>query len=72
MESTTTTTTTTKKYACNGTCGGSVTEEEYIAGTTVCGTEGCTMLGQPFVEKVETVTTEPVKVITEDVIINNN
>lgn len=68
-----TTNTTTKRYVCNGTCGGSVTEDIYIAGKTVCGTVGCTMLGQPFVEKVTQTTTQVVNptVVTEDVIINN-
>lgn len=60
--------TTQRTYVCKGTCGGSVTEEEYNAGKNVCGMEGCTMHGQPLVEKVETVThTDD----TEDVIINN-
>ena len=40
------------KYICTGTCGGSVTEEEYNAGKHVCGTEGCTHEGQPF-DRVE-------------------
>ena len=40
------------KYICTGTCGGSVTEEEYNAGKHVCGTEGCAHEGQPF-ERVE-------------------
>lgn len=60
--------TTQRTYVCHGTCGGSVTEEVYNSGKTVCGTQGCSMVGQPFVEKVETVThTDD----TEDVIINN-
>jgi len=66
----TTTTTTEKKYVCNGTCGGSVTEEQFQSGMNVCSTEGCPMKGHPLVEKVtETVLTSA---SDEDVIVNNN
>lgn len=46
-----TNTTAKKTYVCTGTCGAHITEEEYNNGLTVCGTEGCTMKGQPFVEE---------------------
>ncbi len=36
------------KYICEGTCGGSVSEEEFNAGKHVCGTEGCTNEGEEF------------------------
>ena len=38
-----------ERYVCQGTCGGSVSEEEYAAGKHVCGTPGCTHEGKPFV-----------------------
>ena len=36
------------RYKCEGTCGGSVSEEEYESGKNVCGTEGCTHEGKTF------------------------
>ncbi|HSW47518.1 MAG TPA: hypothetical protein VLG67_00400 [Candidatus Saccharimonadales bacterium] len=66
----TTTTTTEKRYVCNGTCGGSVTEEEFLSGKNVCSTDGCNLKGHPLVEKVtETVVTNKTE---DDVIINNS
>lgn len=39
-----------KGYICQGKCQGFVTEEEYLNGLTVCGTEGCDLKGKPFVK----------------------
>ena len=39
------------RYACEGTCGGSVSEEEYNSGKNVCGMEDCPKHGQPLVRK---------------------
>ena len=41
------------RYACEGTCGGSVSEEEYNSGKNVCGMEDCPKHGQPLVRKEE-------------------
>ena len=41
------------RYACEGTCGGSVSEEEYNAGKTTCGAGDCPKHGQPLVRKEE-------------------
>lgn len=41
----------TKTYICTGTCGAHITQEQYDNGLTACGTEGCTMKGQPFAEE---------------------
>lgn len=68
---TVTTSTTSKRYVCNGTCGGSVSEEEFNAGKNVCSTEGCNMKGQPLVEKVTETTVQETSKPEEDVIINN-
>lgn len=40
-------------YVCTGGCGGKVSEEEYKAGKTTCGTEGCPLFGHPFVKRLE-------------------
>ena len=40
------------KYICTGGCGGSVTEEQYDAGKTVCGTPSCPKYGQPFEKRM--------------------
>lgn len=71
-DNTTTTKTTTKSYVCSGSCGAHITEEQYNGGLTVCGTEACTMKGQPFTEKViETTEVSQPKSTEEDVIVNN-
>ena len=41
------------RYVCEGTCGGSVSEEEYNAGKTTCGAGDCPKHGQPLVRKEE-------------------
>lgn len=40
------------KYVCTGGCGGAVSAAEYAAGKTVCGTQGCPKLGQPFEKRM--------------------
>jgi len=37
-----------ERYVCTGGCGGSVSAEEYEAGTTTCGAETCEKHGEPF------------------------
>lgn len=39
------------KYVCQGTCGGSVTEEEFNSGKNTCQTPGCTHHGKPLAKK---------------------
>lgn len=39
------------RYACNGTCGGSVSEEEFKKGKNKCATKGCTLYGKQLVKK---------------------
>ena len=39
-------------YVCTGTCAAEISEEEHAGGLTVCGTEGCSMIGKPFEKKV--------------------
>lgn len=36
------------RHVCTGGCNGSVSEEEFNAGKTTCGTESCANHGQPF------------------------
>ncbi len=36
-------------YVCEGTCGGSVSEEDFKKGKNKCATKGCTMHGKPLV-----------------------
>ncbi len=43
------------KYVCTGECGGSVSEAEYAAGKTTCGTATCSRFGQPFEKKTHCV-----------------
>jgi len=40
------------RYVCTGSCGGSVSEEEYTEGQK-CATESCEKHGQPLVRKEE-------------------
>jgi hypothetical protein len=35
-------------YGCKGSCGGEVTEEEFLAGQTTCADESCDEYGQPL------------------------
>lgn len=37
------------RYICEGTCGGSVSAEEFSSGKNVCATAGCTHEGHPLV-----------------------
>ncbi len=63
-----------KTYVCTGTCGAHITQDEFDGGLTACGTEGCTMKGQPFSEESADVHGAHVEVKTnseDDVIINN-
>ncbi len=46
------------KYICTGGCGGSVNEEEYNAGKTVCGDPNCPKYGQPFEKRIHCVECE--------------
>lgn len=39
------------RYVCEGTCGGSVSEEQFKAGKNVCATDGCPNKGKPLVRK---------------------
>ncbi|MBI2664845.1 hypothetical protein HYX10_05915 [Candidatus Woesearchaeota archaeon] len=39
------------RYVCEGTCGGSVSEEEFGSGKNVCATDGCPKKGEPLVRK---------------------
>ena len=39
------------RYVCEGTCGGSVSEEEFRHGKNKCATKGCPMHGKPLVRK---------------------
>ena len=41
------------RYVCEGTCNGSVSEEEFNSGMNVCGTEDCPKKGEPLVRKEE-------------------
>jgi len=36
------------RYFCTGTCGAVITEEQYNAGLTRCGTNTCNMHNEPF------------------------
>ena len=40
------------KYICTGGCGGEVTKEEFEAGETTCGTEGCPHHGKTFEQRL--------------------
>ena len=35
-------------YICTGSCSAEVSQEEFEGGLTVCGTDRCTLKGQPF------------------------
>ena len=37
------------RYVCTGTCGGSVSEEEFRKGKNKCGMKGCPRHGKPLV-----------------------
>jgi hypothetical protein len=39
------------RYLCEGTCGGSVSEDEFNAGKNVCATDGCPKKGKLLVRK---------------------
>lgn len=39
------------RYVCTGTCGGSVSEEEFKNGKNTCGMKGCTRYGKPLVKE---------------------
>ncbi len=39
------------KYICTGTCGGVVTEAEFMSGKNVCATDGCPMKGKPLARR---------------------
>ena len=41
-----------KVYICTGGCGAEISEEQYKAGLTKCGAEGCSHKGKPFEERV--------------------
>ena len=41
------------RYVCTGTCGGSVTEEEFKKGKNKCGMKGCIRHGKPLVKAVK-------------------
>jgi len=41
------------RYVCTGGCNGAVSEEEFQAGKTACGTEGCAHHGQPFEKQMD-------------------
>lgn len=38
------------RYVCTGTCGGSVSEEEFKKGKNKCGMKGCPRHGKPLVK----------------------
>ncbi|OGK39884.1 hypothetical protein A3F34_02300 [Candidatus Roizmanbacteria bacterium RIFCSPHIGHO2_12_FULL_44_10] len=40
-------------YVCTGTCAAEISEEEHAGGLTVCGTEGCSMIGKPFEKRLK-------------------
>ncbi len=40
-----------KVYACPGTCGGIVNEEEHAAGKKSCAAQSCTFFGKPLEPK---------------------
>lgn len=40
------------RYVCIGTCGGSVSEEEFEQGKNKCGMKGCPRHGQPLIKNV--------------------
>jgi hypothetical protein len=40
-------------YVCTGGCRGKVSAEEYAAGKTTCGTEGCPNFGHTFEKREE-------------------
>jgi len=40
------------KWICTGGCGGEVTDEEYKAGKTTCGSDTCARHGQPFEKRM--------------------
>lgn len=39
------------KYVCTGTCGGSVSEEEFLEGKNKCATKGCPEYGTQLVKE---------------------
>ena len=39
-------------YVCTGGCGGKVSEEEYEAGKTTCGTQSCPNFGKLFEKRL--------------------
>lgn len=39
------------RYVCTGTCGGSVSEEEFLTGRNKCGMKGCKRYGKPLVRE---------------------
>ena len=39
------------KYVCEGSCGGSVTEEEFESGKTTCAAKDCENHGKPLIKK---------------------
>lgn len=39
------------RYVCEGTCGGSVSQEEFDSGKNACATEGCPNKGMALVRK---------------------
>ena len=39
------------KYICTGSCGGSVSEEEFASGKNICAAENCEKKGQPLVRQ---------------------
>lgn len=41
------------RYICTGSCGGSVSEEEFIAGKNTCASPNCEKHGQPLEKNVE-------------------
>ena len=55
-----------KKYVCLGSCQAVVTEEQYKNGLTKCGTEECSMYGQPLVPGKKSETGQNVATNTEN------
>lgn len=55
-----------KVYVCIGTCKAEISEEEYLGGLTQCGTEGCTMYGHTFEERMKCATCGQVYKVGEE------
>ncbi len=53
----------TKVYVCTGTCHAEISEERYKNGLIKCGTEGCTMYGKHFEERIKKINNDREKKI---------